>query len=112
MPAHWMHCDLNFIPLAERLKPLESLLGGHKAQLVALTLPCAYPRDMQQENVLKTIKGHLLAHNPDLTPDDFNVCWGWKDHILSGNPNEKSILFVSDTGCTLGPPPEVAEVPA
>lgn len=54
----------------------------------------------------------ILQANPGLAPGDFEVEPGWCKHLASGRPVDDEMVFITQEGCTLGPPPIAAPVTA
>ena len=105
----WLHCDIIMRYLSKKMREPEETLDLGEGEEYTLApamefIPCAIEEKMPSDLALIKVRNYLLVNDPDLNDSDFSLEHGWHDHMMTEQPDDEKILYITPLGCTLGPP--------
>ena len=109
MNHQWFHCEIIFNLLNEEKRVVGEVdLGnGQRARILNIGLKylaCAFSRDLPNDLAIAQVRKYLKKNNPELKDNDFSLTFYDSGHNMCGQLSNEKILFVTEKGCTLGPP--------
>jgi len=96
-------CDVAMRFTSDKLRdskfPIKSIVTS-----AMVIIPCAISSEVPTDIALAKLREYMKREIPELVDIDFSFEEIWHNHVMTSFPDSEDIIFITQSGCSLGQP--------